>query len=242
MSDPADADPVAGRRAAPRGAVPAALAHWWPLLGANLLWTGVALVLAALTMATPIAIVLLPLLAVPTAGVFRIAGRVVRQTGWVSLDDALNAWRADVAGTLAIGAGFVLGWTVLALNLAIGMGLESVLGWALAIVSAWGIIGSWMAFWAVWPLLTDPRRADRPTRSRLRLAGLLVLADPIRLGGHGLAIGALLLLSVVTIVPFVTVAMAVSALIAGHVVLPAADRLEARLAPAPADAEPQPPT
>ena len=229
MADPLDSrdgdDPSARRGSAVRSA----LDHWWPLLAANLVWTGVALALAAMVMATPFAIVLLPLLAVPTAGVFRIAGRVVRETGWVSLGDALDAWRADVPRTLAIGTAFVIGWIILALNVAIGTGLGSILGWSIGIVSAWALVGSWLLFWTVWPLLADPSRLGRPMRRHFRLAGLLVLADPLRIGLVGVALAALLVGSAITIVPLVTVAMAVSALIAGHVVLPAADRLEARL-------------
>lgn len=234
MSDPFEDESTVGRQAVPRGAVPAALAHWWPLLGANLLWTGVALVVAAAVMAAPPAVVLLPLLAVPTAGVFRTAGRVVRETGWVSIDDALDAWRADVPRTLVIGAAFVVGWTIFALNVAIGTGLGSVLGLSIAIASVWALIGSWLLFWTLWPLLTDPSRIERPARRQLRLAALLVIADPIRIAVLGLAVGVLLVLSVITILPLVTVAMAASALIAGHVVLPAADRLEEKLAGWPA--------
>ena len=230
MLDAAESNASDERPGGPRGAIRAALEQWWPLLGANLVWTGLALLLAAAVVATPVAIVLLPLLAVPTAGVFRVAGRVVRETGWVSLGDALEAWRTDIARIVAIGAAFVAGWAILVLNVAIGTGLGSVLGWAIAIVSAWALVGSWLLLWTVWPLLTDPSRVERPTRTTLRLAGLLVLAEPIRVGLLGVALAVLLSLSVITIVPFVTVAMAVSALIAGHVVLPAADRLEGRLA------------
>ena len=230
MSDPTDDAQIPDRRPQSSNPIPAALAHWWPLLGANLVWTGVALVLAAAAMAAPPAVVLLPLLAVPTAGVFRIAGRIIRQTGWVTLEDALDAWRADVRRTVALGAAFVVGWIILALNVAIGTGLGSILGWAIAIVSAWALVASWLLFWTVWPLETDPRRAERPMRPQLRLAALLVLADPLRIGLVGAALAALFVASAITIVPLVTVAVAVSAVIAGHIVLPAADRLEARLA------------
>lgn len=229
MPGPTDDDHPAGRRAIRQGRVRAALEQWWPLLAANLVWTGVALVLAMAAMATPPAIVFLPLLAVPTAGVFRVAGRIIRETGSVTLEDALDAWRADVRRTVAVGAAFAVAWIILALNLAIGTGLASVLGWAIAIMSAWVLVGSWLLFWTLWPILTDPGRTQQPVRRQLRLAALLVLADPLRIGLVALANGVLLVVSAITIVPLVTVAIAVSALIAGHVVLPAADQLEARL-------------
>jgi hypothetical protein len=62
------------------------------------------------------------------------------------------------------------------------------------------------------------------------LAGLLVLAHPIRLGAVGLALAAFLALSTIAIVALVTVSVSFAALVTSRLVLPAADRLEASLA------------
>jgi len=83
---------------------------------------------------------------------------------------------------------------------------------------------------AFWPLLVDPARADRPLRERVQLAGLLVIAYPLR---FAVLVGVLAVVGVASFVAFValvTVSIAYSALVACRWVLPAADRLEAGLA------------
>jgi hypothetical protein len=57
-----------------------------------------------------------------------------------------------------------------------------------------------------------------------------VLAHPLRFAGLGAALAAFLALSTVLIVALATISVAFSALVASRFVLPAADRLEARLA------------
>jgi hypothetical protein len=70
---------------------------------------------------------------------------------------------------------------------------------------------------------------NEPARERLRLAALLVLAHPVRVVGLGLVLAALIVISVVAVVALLTVSVAFAALVATRYVLPAADRLEARL-------------
>ncbi|HET7472983.1 MAG TPA: hypothetical protein VFJ71_07650 [Candidatus Limnocylindrales bacterium] len=240
MASRADAVPIgapAASRAAPTapslgGAVRAALGdffyHSWRLLPANVVWAVVAMALAAAAVVVPIAIVLVPLLAIPTAGVFRVTTRIVRGSS-VSFWDAVDAWRSDVARTLAVGTGVVLALLVLGTNLVIGLGGDSPLGWAIATMAAWGLAVLWLVAWTAWPILEDPERARTPLRLRLRLAALLVLAHPIRIGLLGVGLAAFLVLSTVAIVALVTVSVSFGALVTTRYVLPAADRLEAQL-------------
>ena len=69
-----------------------------------------------------------------------------------------------------------------------------------------------------------------PVRERLRLAALLLLAYPRKLGGLGLTLFVVVAISTIAFVALLTFAVALSALVAARFVLPAADRLEGRLA------------
>jgi hypothetical protein len=186
------------------------------------------MVVAVATLVSPLGLLLLPVLAVPAAGMFRVATRIARGDA-VSFWDAADAWRADLRPTLGIGAAMVAAALILTGNVAIGLGGASPIGWALATLAGWGLIALWLFAWTLWPILADPRRAGRPTTERVRLAALLLLAHPVRIGALGLTLGVFLVASTVAIVALVTISAALSALIASQFILPAADRLEARL-------------
>ena len=111
-----------------------------------------------------------------------------------------------------------------------GLASASPLGWGLATLAAWGLLATWLLAWTAWPILVDPARADQPVVARLRLAALLVLAHPIRIGLLGIVLGLFLAVSTLAVVALATVSVAFSALVASRFILPAADRLEARLA------------
>jgi uncharacterized membrane protein YesL len=234
---PAAASPAAGSPAAAgptlggaiRRALTDAYYHSWRLVPANLVWAFVAVVLATSAAFVPATVVLLPVLALPTAGLFRVATRIVRGEA-VSFWDALDAWRTDVVPVLGLGAVGVLAVVVLGANTVVGLGSGSPLGWALATMAAWGLIVLWLLAWTVWPILLDPSRAATPVRDRLRLAALLVLAHPIRIGALATLLTVFLVLSAIAIVALVSVSMALAALVASRFVLPAADRLEVALA------------
>ena len=86
----------------------------------------------------------------------------------------------------------------------------------------------------LWPgsRLAAPRRSgprDRPSGDRLRLAALLLLAHPVRIGALGVVLAIFLALSTVAIVALLTISVSFAALVASHFVLPAADRLDAQL-------------
>lgn len=211
----------------------------WRLVPANLLWgaTLVALMVAA-TLA-PAALVLSPLLALPTAWIFRMAALIGRDqpaTFW----DGLAAWRSALP-VLLLGIALAGCGAVFLSNIVIGIVSGTFLGWAIATMAFWGLVAEWLLAWTIWPLLFDPARADHPLRARLRLAALLVLAHPRRIGGLGLVLLAVFVISTIAFIALLTVSVAFSAIVAARYVLPAADRLEARLAERALSA-PQPPT
>jgi uncharacterized membrane protein YesL len=225
--------PSPGFGAAVRAALSDAFYHSWRLVPANIVWAVTAIAVAGVGILSPLGILILPLLAIPTAGIFRITTRIVRGDA-VSFWDAIAAWREDVRASLALGVAFTAALVVLGANTVIGLTGASPLGWALATLAAWGLLVAWLAAWTCWPIVTDPARADQPLRARLRLAGLLVVAHPVRIGALAIGLAIFLGLSTIAIVALVTVSVSFAALVASRLVLPAADRLEASLAePAP---------
>lgn len=205
----------------------------WRLVAANVAW-GVCLVAIGLVgLIVPLlGLILAPLLAIPTAGVFRLAALVARDEP-ASFWDAVEAWRAYAGPALLAGIGATAAGAVLAVNVVGGLLSGSTVGWALATLAAWGLAILWLVALGFWPLLTDPHRdGGRPLasmRDSLRLAGLLVLAHPVRLALLGLGALVILAASSVAFAALVTVSVAYVALVSSHYLLPAADRLEAHL-------------
>lgn len=203
--------------------------HSWRLLPANVLWAVTTLVLVAAVVTLPAFVVLLPLTALPFAGMFGIATRIVRGES-VAFRDGIDAWRRELRAVLGLGTGLLVAATVLGFNVASGILAGTALGIGFATLAFWGLAGLWLFGWLAWPVLLDPARADQPVRDRLRLAGLLLLAHPVRVAALGLVLALLILVGTVAVVALVTVAVSFAALVSSRFVLPAADRLEARLA------------
>jgi hypothetical protein len=200
----------------------------WRLVPANVVWgVGFLVVLYFSGRAFGLMLLLVPFLALPTAGLFRLAALIVRGDA-VALSDAFAAWRAYAGPALAAGLAFTVLATIFVLNVAIGLASGGILGAVLAAFAGWGLLVLGTATLTFWPLLVDPRRADVPLRGRARLAGILVVAFPLRLGVLLLVIGAFLALSTVLFAALLTVSVAVVALVASRYVLPLADRFEGR--------------
>jgi hypothetical protein len=216
------------------GAIRAALSDFYfnslRFVAANLIWTVVLVFLWVGFLATPPAVLLTPLLAFPTASIFRIAG-LVHRGELASFWDGLAVWRTDAGSILLLGLAIAGCMAVFLVNLWFGITMATPIGWSLATLAAWGLVVTWMFAWTAWPVLMDPRRADRSIRDRLRVAGLLVIAFPIRFGVLSVFLAAILVVSTVAVVVLATVAVAFAALVATRYVLPAADRLEHRLGP-----------
>jgi hypothetical protein len=224
---------VAGRRGPSlAGAFRAALTdlyfHSWRLLPANVVWSVTAIAVLVAVILSPLAVAFLPVLAIPTAGLFRMTTRIARGDA-VSFWDGASAWRTELPATLLLGAGLVFATLVLGVNVVTGLGSGTPLGWALATLAFWGIAAAWLFAWTAWPIAEDPRRATWPIRERLQLAATLVLAHPVRVGALGVALAVFLAASTVAVVALLMVSVAIAALVAARYVLPAADRLDDQL-------------
>jgi uncharacterized membrane protein YesL len=203
--------------------------HSLRLVLANVVW-GAAffVVLGVWASVGPVALLLAPLLAIPWVGVVRLAALIARGDDAV-LSDAFGAYRRWLVPALVAGLGFVLAGFVLLTNLAVGLHLGGVPGWAFATLSGWGLVVTWLVSLSFWPLLVDPRRDDLNGWAKARLAAVLVVAFPFRLGVLGAVIAVIAVASTAAIAAIVTIAVAYLAVVSCRYVLPAADRLERRL-------------
>jgi hypothetical protein len=195
------------------------------LVPANLLWGATLIGVWLAFLITPLGVLLVPLLAFPTASIFRIAVLAVRG-GPLSLWDGLRVWRTDPGPILVLGMVLMSCLAVFVVNIVSGVLSGGVIGWVVATCAAWGVGVAWLVSWTAWSLLLDPARADRSVRERLRTAVLLVLAYPIRLGELGAVLAVIVLVSTVALIALMTISVAFAALVATRYVLPAADRLE----------------
>jgi hypothetical protein len=217
-----------------RGALRAAAVDFyynsWRLVPANILW-GLGLIALYLVYLVwpPGALLLSPLLAVPTAGLYRLAALIVRGES-VSFWDGLDAWRRYLVPALVMGISLLVAGTIFSVNVIGGLTAEDPVGWGFATFAGWGFVILGLLAVTTWPLLVDPQRAGWGTRRSLRLAAYLVVAHPLRLAGLAVVTAVLLLLSTVAFAALVTIALALAALLGSQYVLPSADRLEARLA------------
>ena len=200
------------------------------LVAANLVW-GFALALIVLIgLVSPLAsVALLPLLALPTAAVFRLAARIVRGEPGTVLNDIAWPYRHAPTRWLVVGVAVVAATLVLGTNVIFGLGGREPAGWGVATLAAWGLIVLWCGALVAWPLLVDPSRSAAPLTERLRLAGALLLAHPVRFGGLALAMAVVVAVSVVLTAAILTISVAFVALVACRSVYPASDRLELAL-------------
>jgi len=202
----------------------------WRLVPANIVWGVAFIAIALLGISAPLlGLVLVPLLALPTVGLFRIAALIARGEA-VSLSDGFSAWRRFGGPALATGLVVTVCAVVATWDLLAGLTSNSFVGWVLGTLAAWGLLVVSATTIAFWPLLVDPRRVDRPVRERLRLAGMVVVAYPLRIAALLLVLALVFVGGFVAFAALVTIAVAYSASVACRWVLPAADRLEARLA------------
>jgi hypothetical protein len=197
------------------------------LVPLNVVW-GTAVVMVVLVgLAAPLlAIVLSPLLAIPTAATFRMAAAIVRDEPFPTVRESLPGAVAQARPALVLGTAVVLALLILGTNILAGLGGSEPIGWIIATLAAWGLVVIWCGAIAVWPLLADPRRADRGLRDDLRLAGILVLAEPIRLGALGLLVAIIVAVSTILTAALLTIGVAFVALLACRTVYPVADRLD----------------
>ena len=137
-----------------------------------------------------------PLLTLALVGVGRLAGHIVRGEE-VVFSDALR-------GPLASGLGRRSSWVssawavtaILGTNIVVGLATGTPMGFALAALAAWGLVGpvAERAF-PFWILLADPVRTAWSAADVIRLAALLLLARPLLLVGLGAASALVLVVS-----------------------------------------------
>ena len=200
----------------------------WRLVPANVVWGAVLLLAVFLTYTWPLgALLTLVLLALPTAGVYRLATLIVRDQP-AAFGDALEAWRRYLRPALLTGITLSAITVVLATNVVLGFGSGEPLGWGLATLAAWGLLATWIVAVPFWPLLLDPLRQEVPLLARVRLAGILVVLSPFRFGLLLLLVTALVVASVILFAALITVSIAFVALLSARYTLPAADRFEGR--------------
>lgn len=202
----------------------------WRLVPANLAWGALLLaVLVAAALWSALALLALPILAVPQAGLARLAALIVRGEA-VSLGDAVEAWRRYLLPSLVLGYGLAIPTAVLGVNVAYAVADGGVVAVAVGTLALWGLAALGAFAVAAWPLLVDPARDQAAVRDRLRLAALLGLAHPGRILALALLVALLLALSTAAFAALLTVSVAYATLVAARYILPASDRLEARLA------------
>ena len=201
----------------------------WRLVPLNLIWGAAAVGLWILWIVQPATIVLAPLLAFPTAALFRVAA-LIHRGEQASFWDGLRVWRTHGAAILVLGIAIAACSAMFLVNIGVGLASGSFVGWTIATLAAWGALATWLLAWTTWPILLDPARADRPVRERLRTAGLLVLAFPVRLAALGGLLAVIVLASALAVVALLSVSAAIAVLVATRFTLPAADRLERQLA------------
>jgi len=221
---------VRGRTPAPprigravRSAASDFVANSWRLVAPNLAWGACLLLLLGTRGMSAVTLLLVPLLAVPTIGVYRVAALIARDEPVGALD-GFRCWPAFGARALIVGTSLYVAVVLFGTNFITGIQTGDVVGWSLATFAGWGLVVVAILSAVIWPLLVDPWRATLGLRGVTRLAGLLALAFPVRFGVLAIVLGIIFALSTVAVVAVLTVAVAFAAPVACRYVLPAADR------------------
>jgi hypothetical protein len=196
------------------------------LVPANVVWGAGLIVVVLVGLVWPLGgLLLLPLLALPTAGIFRVAARIVRVAPDADRQDILWPYRHAAGSTLLLGIALVAATLILGTNLVVGIGQGQPVGWVLATLAGWGLVAIWSGAVVAWPLVVDPRRDGQPILPRFRIAGALLFVNPIRIGALAMAVAVTTVISTVLTAALLTVSVAFAALLACRMVYPAADRM-----------------
>ncbi len=201
--------------------------HSGRFVAANAAWaTCVVAILALGLLAAPAALLLLPLGAIPAVGISRMAGAVVRGGEFVDARQFRVGMRHRGLAALAAAVALSIATVVLAGNLAIGVAAGGAMGWAFAVLAAWGLLAAWAWAFAFWPLLGDPLRLDVPASRLARLAIAVVLVRPGRMAAGVALVVLLLAASTVLVVVRLATGVAYASLVAAQWTLPLADLVD----------------
>ena len=212
--------------------------HSWSFLGANVILGVLLLAVIVLSPILPLALLIAALLPLPAAGIMRMATRLLRdyRTDLGDFGDVLRRpWSVLGIGLAQLGLTVVLVGDAL-----IAASWRSWPGTLLLIGAGYGLLALWTVALVAWPLLVDPERDGVPIRLRLRLALVVILLHPARIGGFALLMGAIVVLSGVLVAPLLTFMVAMVWLAVARWVLPIADRVEGRETMVVEGAEPAP--
>lgn len=199
----------------------------WRLVPANVIWGFMLLAVVALSAAWLPLAVLVALLAVPAAGIYRMAALIQRGEG-TSFRDFIDGVRRFWAPAFGVGLLAAVLAFVFTVNIFIGLEMEGVAGWIFSAFALYADIALAMFLVAAWPIMVDPLREDLSLRRRLWLAVVLNFARPGRMFALTFIMVALLVASTVLLAALVTVSIAYISLASTRYVLPALDRLEGR--------------
>jgi hypothetical protein len=216
-----------------RGAATDFYYHSIRFVPANIAWGAclLAIIAVAVWVSPLLAVAATPVLCLPLAGIARLAAQAVRGEDIV-LSDMGTAMRSFARPALAAGVASTVAVVVLASNVVTGISTGGPLGWAVATLAAWGLVATWVLALCFWPLLVDPARARTAPSARARLAALVVLTQPVRLGRLAAILAVVSLASAIAFPALLSVSVSFVILVAARIVLPTADALEARLADA----------
>ena len=201
----------------------------WRLAPANLVW-GVGFI--AFLVAGPLTLVgavILIVLAVPLAGVHRMAALVARGEP-AGFSDFLGGMRRYALPAIAVAAGAVILAGVFTTNVIVGLQAANPLGWLISAMALWGDVALAMLLVTFWPLLVDPDRPETSLRERLALAAYVVIGRPVRVLGLTLVVGLILAVSTVLFAALIIISVAYISLVSARYVLPMADQVEQQLA------------
>jgi hypothetical protein len=198
----------------------------WRFLAANILFGVILIVLLFSLTSTVWAWALVIALIPPAAGCLRMATTRLRD-GHTDLGEFAAVLRRPWF-VLGLGLGQLAVLLVIIVDFMVGIAVGSFFGGVLAVSALWGLVIGWAYVMVAWPILMDPLRDSEPLRARLRLAGLLLLAHPLRIGALAILAAAFLIVSTIAIAAIVTVSLAYTMLVLARYILPAADRLEGR--------------
>jgi hypothetical protein len=203
----------------------------WRLAPANLVWgIGFVGVLLAGPL-TVLGIVLLLLLAVPLAGLHRMAALIARGEP-AAFGDFVDGMRRFGGPAVLIAAGAAGLAIVFTTNVIVGFETGGPVAWFVSAMALWGDVALAMFLVVIWPILVDPQREGLGMRRRLGLAGVMVIGRPGRVLVLTVLVALILLVSTVLFAAILLVSVAYVSLVSNRYLLPMLDALETRLSEA----------
>jgi hypothetical protein len=194
----------------------------------NLGWALLLAAFAFVRIGIPVAIVLAPLFALPTAALMRLAVASARDRS------PRVAMARDELGRLAgrkvaLAAIQLVVMAVGIANVFAGGGIAGILGALSAIISGYVVLATWVYATALWPIVCDPER-EGPVREQLRLALAVVVLRPLQIGLLAIMAALAVIVSVQLIVPSIFLPSLILLAVTGYVV-PSVDALRRPVAP-----------